>query len=252
MACRAVATMWATGTKRPRASRPVRPRARGFTLVEVCIAVAIMALVTGVMVPAFGGIGRAELRRAARKVGATARQTFNDAALTGRTERMVFNLGDPAAGPPLFVEATDDILSFVGDTGALEEAVDPNNEAAPIVGPFGEPLPPPPAEGETSEAGEAMHALLGVSKLGARAARASFTQLGQVSLPSGVRVADILVEGMAQPAVKGIVRLVFFANGYTQAATIHMEDGDKNMYTVRIEALTGRAIVTEGYTEGLL
>ena len=57
---------------------------------------------------------------------------------------------------------------------------------------------------------------------------------------------------MLQPVVKGIVRLIFFANGYTQAAVIHIEDNDKNMFTVQVEALTGRTLITEGYLEELL
>jgi hypothetical protein len=68
-------------------------------------------------------------------------------------------------------------------------------------------------------------------------------------LPQGIRVADVLVEGMNQPVVKGVVRLIFFANGYTQAATLHLEDADKNVFTIVIEPLTGRAVVTEGFVE---
>lgn len=241
------------GRANGRRRRHLARAARGFTLVEVCIAVAIMAMVSAVMIPALGGVSRTELRRSARKVGGTIRQSFNDAALNGRTERMVFVLGEESgAAGAIMVEATDDILSFEGDTGALEVASDPNETDPPISGPFGEPIPVADATGDPSESSQAVSALLGVSKLGAKAARPTFSQLGNVTLPAGVHVSDILVEGMLQPVAKGIVRLIFFANGYTQAAVIHIEDNDKNMFTVQVEALTGRTVISEGYLEELL
>lgn len=238
---------WARLRGGPKAS------ARGFTLVEVCIAVAIMAMVSAVMIPALGGVSRTELRRSARKVGATVRQSFNDAALNGRTARMVFTLGEQNPNQAaIMVEATDEILAFEGDNGALEVASDPNETNPPLSGPFGEPISMAEDTSQATTAQQTVGALLGVSKLGARAARPTFTPLGDVSLPNGVHVSDILVEGMLQPVTKGIVRLTFFANGYTQAAVIHIEDNEKNMFTVQVEALTGRAIVTEGYLEELL
>lgn len=225
-------------------------RARGFTLVEVCIGVAIMALISAVMVPALGGTSRAELRRAAHKVGATVRQTYNDAALNGRTTRMVFNLGEAIEGPPITIESTDDILRFEGDTGALEVAADPNEADNLLTGPFGEPISiADPSAQPGTESSQTVNALLGISKLGAKAARPTFTTQGAVSLPKGVRVSDVQLEGMAQPVIKGVVRLIFFANGYTQAATLHLEDADKNVFTIVVEALTGRAVVSEGYAE---
>ncbi len=233
----------------------VRPRplarARGFTLVEVCIAVAILALVSAVMVPAMGGTSRAELRRAAHKIGGTVRQTFNDAALNGRTMRMVFNLGEVIEGPAITIEATDDILRFEGDTGALEVAADPNEADDMMTGPFGEPINvnDPAANDGATESSQTVNALLGISKLGAKAAHPTFTSLGNVTLPRGIRVSDVLLEGMTQPVLKGVVRLIFFANGYTQGATLHLDDTDKNMYTIVVEALTGRAVVSEGFVE---
>lgn len=257
---------WATGIRPARASNPVPgpsaslgpgvgPKAQaagrgaGFTLVEVCIAVALMALVSMVMVPALGGTSRAELRRAAHKIGGTVRQTFNDAALNGRTKRMVFNIGEVVQGPAIVIDSTDDILRFEGDTGALEVAADPNENDDAISGPFGEPINVADEAKDSTESSQTMHALLGISKLGKKAARPTFTAQGNVSLPQGIRVSDVTIEGMTQPVIKGVVRLVFFANGYTQAAVIHLEDTDKNMYTIKVEALTGRAIETEGYLE---
>lgn len=256
------AMMWATGTRPPRVNKFVRgpchlwgPRAhrapRGFTLVEVCISVAILALVCGIMVPSLSGSSRAELRRAAHKIAATIRQTFNDAALNGRTTRMVFNLGESVEGPPIIIESTDDILRFEGDTGALEVAADPNQPDDVLTGPFGEPIntEDPARDAAATETSQTVGALMGISKLGAKAARPTFTAQGNVTLPRGIRVSDVRLEGMMQPVVKGVVRLVFFANGYTQAATLHLEDGDKNMFTIMVEALTGRAVVTEGFVE---
>jgi prepilin-type N-terminal cleavage/methylation domain-containing protein len=234
-------------------ARRMPPRSHaGFTLVEVCIAVAIMALVSAVMVPALGGTSRAELRRAAHKIGGTVRQTFNDAALNGRTKRMVFNIGEVVQGPAIVIETTDDILRFEGDTGALEVAADPNENDDPITGPFGEPINVTDEGANGSESSQTVHALLGISKLGKKAARPTFTAQGNVSLPRGIRVSDVMVEGMTQPVIKGLVHLIFFANGYTQAAVIHLEDNDKNMYTIKVEALTGRAIESEGFGEAQL
>jgi len=233
--------------------RGARPSATGFTLVEVCITVAILAMVSIIMVPALGGTRRAELRRAAHKIAATVRQTFNDAALNGRTTRMVFNLGESPDGPAIVIESTDDILRFEGSTGALEVAADPNAVDETISGPFGEPITlDNPVDKDASESTRTVNALLGISKLGAKAAQPTFTVQSSMSLPRGIRISDVLVEGMTQPVVKGVVRLIFFANGYTQAATLHLEDSDKNAFTIVVEPLTGRAVVTEGFVEAQL
>jgi prepilin-type N-terminal cleavage/methylation domain-containing protein len=263
MVCKAGATTSSIGIRPTRPSKDVPGhhagllwergrRTAGFTLVEVCIAVAIMAMVSAVMIPALGGTSRAELRRSAHKVGGTIRQTFNEAALNGRTERMVFNLGGAEDGPPISVESTDDILTFEGDTGALEIAQDPNETDPPLSGPFGEPIPVADGAADSSESAQTVHALLGISKLGAKAARPKFSPVGTVTLRAGIHISDVMVEGMTQPVVKGVVRLVFFANGYTQAAVIHVEDDNKNIYTLQVEALTGRTIMSEGYVEGFL
>ena len=64
----------------------------GFTLVEMTITVAIIAMMTAVAIPSLSSVTRLELRKQSRKLSGVIRATYDDAALSGDTHRIVFDM----------------------------------------------------------------------------------------------------------------------------------------------------------------
>jgi hypothetical protein len=237
--------------------------------VEVCITVAILALAAGVVIPGLNSLSRAELRKAARTLATMVRATYDDAALTGETYRMVFNVGKARQAPPgkggvesppkpaIEIQASQASLMYDDKAGAFVDAAAEVESLNSLGGPPGED--PDEAEkrraaaqdkpSEPPKVSEAVGALFGINKLASRAAQAGFTPKGRVGLSDEVRVLDVWTEGMDQPVTDGEVYLMFFPHGYTQDAVIHLEDAERRVFTVRVSALTGRAQVEEGYVE---
>ena len=90
----------------------------GFTLVEVGITVAILALAAAVIIPGLHNISKAELRSTASGLAAAVRSAYDSAALSGQTYRLVFSPSLHA----LSIESTEQTLSFDSRAGAFTTA----------------------------------------------------------------------------------------------------------------------------------
>ena len=66
----------------------------GFTLIELTIVIALFGLFTLISLPLLSNFGESGLERAARRLAGVTRHLFNEAALTGKEHRLVF---DPPA-----------------------------------------------------------------------------------------------------------------------------------------------------------
>ena len=67
-------------------------KATGFTLVELAVVMALIGLFALLTIPLFGTVGTSKLDYAARRLSGTIKYLFNEAALTGREHRLVYNL----------------------------------------------------------------------------------------------------------------------------------------------------------------
>lgn len=229
------------------------PNARGFTLVEACITVAILALAAAVVVPAVGNVGLAHLRQGASQLAGTVRATYDSAALSGQSYRMVFDFSNPSVVKVQEGAAAGSSGSPFGGLTALVMGGALNDAEVKEV--------PPPAEllalfgGTLGSGGD--ETLLG-DDAGSVGAGFSPTK-HDLTLPRGIKVADVWIEGMSKPAREGVVYLEFFPSGYTRNAIIHLTDKDEEKdpdeekseryYTVKIAALTGRTEIFGQYVE---
>lgn len=66
--------------------------AAGFTLVEVSVVVLLIGIFALLTVPRFNFSGAAQLSAAAKRLSNTSRYLLNEAALTGREHRLVYDL----------------------------------------------------------------------------------------------------------------------------------------------------------------
>lgn len=243
--------------------------ARGFSLVEVIVAVAILALVCAVMIPSLGNMGRVELRRSGRQLAGNIRRAFDESALTGQTFRMVLQLPplpgarsaadfDKTEPPPaIAIEAAEGAMLFSGRDGALQLADDASDAVDTSLSSFDnyfegsgvDTLAPPAAAGAQSASQETMRAMLGINTLAQKANRPTFKLQGTVELPRGVYVRDVWIDGMHEPEEHGSATLIFFPAGYTQHAVVHLADTDNNAVSIEVEAITGKSTVTDGYLD---
>ncbi|MBW6512311.1 MAG: prepilin-type N-terminal cleavage/methylation domain-containing protein [Desulfuromonadaceae bacterium] len=67
---------------------------RGFTLIELTIVIALLGLFALVALPLLGNFGESGLKRSARQLAGVTRHLFNEAALTGKEHRLVFDPGN--------------------------------------------------------------------------------------------------------------------------------------------------------------
>ncbi|HKL27591.1 MAG TPA: prepilin-type N-terminal cleavage/methylation domain-containing protein [Desulfuromonadales bacterium] len=76
---------------RPHSGRVEHP-ARGFTLVELIVVVALISLFMALTIPMFGNIGTSSLDSSARRLSGTIKYLFNEAALSGLEYRLLYDL----------------------------------------------------------------------------------------------------------------------------------------------------------------
>ncbi|MBI3179035.1 MAG: type II secretion system protein [Deltaproteobacteria bacterium] len=223
---------------------------RGFTLIEVIITLAILSLAVGVVVANWGA-GSADLRGATGKLASTIRGAYDQAALSGRTYRLVLPVGKSTVR----IEATDALLAFDDEGNALVRGA----QSAPPAAGFGlETLLGGAALAERDEEGagekeegtpSALTALFNLATGAQAEAGAGFSAASKDLDLGDVQVLDVWQSGMSEPAAEGDIYLYFFPNGYTQDTIIHLVDEDQVSFSIKVDALTGKTTVYDHYLE---
>lgn len=191
---------------------PPRNRAAGFTLLEVIVVVALIALLTVFTLPQISSVFKASLRTAAREVASTSKEAYNAAVMTGRVHRMVFDLNKHE----YWVESgPTDLMLDTEESKALEERrrkfgkdddEKPNN-------PFS------------------------LDKTITRK---------KVSLPRGVEFVDIETEKDKAPQTEGLAYTHYFPHGLSEQTLIHLQDTSNHRITLHVAPLLGRTRMIEG------
>ncbi len=223
-------------------------RQRGFTLIEVIIALGIIVMLTSITLPALNNVTRAELRKTSRMTMGLVRSTYDSAALTVRMHRIVFDLSKNTVS----VESTEETLAIDMNSNALVSSTSElANLTDKLAFPVGEGVDLSEARGEEeSSGGTPLQGLLGMGGLMGEGGRDSFQPTEErFEIPEGVKIMDVWTQHMGQPQSEGKVSLYFFPNGYTQDAMIHFESEGGQAYSVKVSALTGKTKVFAKYEE---
>jgi len=225
----------------------------GFTLVEMTITVAIIAMMTAVAIPSLSSVTRLELRKQSRKLSGIIRATYDDAALTGEMHRIVFDMANNVVkvqrsanrfqlepGSNALIEASQTETSF---TAGLEEML-MGAEAESSFSSDDEEGP------DTGESLSALGSLFNINSLQREEGETSFEDTGSgLELGDNVSIMDVWTEGADKPVAEGSVSLVFFPHGFTQDALVHLQDEAGQVFTIKVWSLTGRAQVFNEYVE---
>jgi prepilin-type N-terminal cleavage/methylation domain-containing protein len=174
----------------------------GFSLLEILVVIGLMALMTGVFLPAFSDAFRTKGESVARKLSLTLGQARDRAMLTDKLIRLK--------------------VDFEKQTLSLEEA--PSGYLVPK-----EP-DHTPSEREKEEA----------EKKTKDTFRPSTDLMDKpLELPDGLKVIQVKNPRYKKPITEGITYVYFFNNGSTDGATIYFETDQKVHQAIFLHPITG-------------
>jgi general secretion pathway protein H len=217
---------------------------RGFTLVEVTIAVAIIALVAAISIPMISSLSRADLRTAAGKTTGLIRSTYDSAALSGGTTRLIVNLDKGTIMP--------EAMGKIAPVGIGEEQPDGEDNTS------GKGLSKQKQKEKEKEEEEAepktdkQLALESLSQLAGtlgfgpprEEGNTGFAAAGDgYTLPDDVRITGFWAQHLKEEQRNGKGYLYFFALGYTEHAILFLTDDSGHTFSLEISALTGRCVI---------
>jgi prepilin-type N-terminal cleavage/methylation domain-containing protein len=228
-------------------SRAAVQDARGFTLIEVMIAMALVALMVTGAVMGLRSLGNSDLRATATRMSGAIRYLFDRASTTGRVHRLVL---DFETGK-YWAEVTNDAFIMAGGKETEETR---KREAEKIA-----------KEEELKREAAEKEAFFGASQIPSRyipkpfiPKRAKFDAFREmavkpITLKSNVRFADIYTPRLQTPLAEGQGYLYFFPMGMTEAGVIHLSDKKgSTYYTLIVHPLTGRVTVKNSFVEANL
>lgn len=200
---------------------------RGFTLIELMVVIAVVAVMAAAVVPAVNSVTGANARAAAGELAGGLRWLFDTAALRHETCRMALDLdrgrwwpectsgeGRGRRGPVLSKEGT-----IAEEDDSLADRFPDERDA------------------------EARRLLAG-ARFGEFRDRLAKRQ----SLPGSAAFTEVWTQHQREPLSKGMAYVYFFPQGQAEAARIPVSDGSF-VYTVMLQPLTGRARVVSGKPE---
>jgi len=242
---------------------------RGFTLVELMIALAVAATLFAALILGLGALTGARARQAMGELGAAARSLYDTAALTGNTCRLVLLLprddssefsyrAECASGP---VTTSMDRDQEIRD--ATKAAVEAYRKGSRASSRSAVPAPDPRAagsgygsyggygsSGSSGSSGSTLLDLLDAEKARvekAAAYSAFSTPEIQPRKMTGVRV-SVWTSHQKAKIENGLAYLYFFPQGYTERAQVTVRQG-KNVWTLLVSPLTGRTSIVDGEPE---
>jgi general secretion pathway protein H len=200
---------------------------RGYTLIELIIVVAVIAMLAAAVLPALDAVTGANTRTAAGELAGGMRYLFETAALRHQTCRLAIDLDASS----WWAECTKDhfTLSREKDSAARRQDGEADEELADRF----------PDERNADR----RHLL-------ARARFGQFTDrlARKRSLPGAVHFEKVWSEHQVEPFEKGMAYVYYFPQGRAEEARIPVRDGD-TVYTVLQRPFTGRPRVVTGIPE---
>lgn len=205
------------------------PHGRGFTLLEVGIAIFLLALFLGVVAPGFGALSGAEMKKTTGQLAGLMRDTYSRAALSGRSFRVVLDLEEQT----FHVEESEGTARLTRERQALDR------EGKAILDKLDERV-------EQAKEGSSWEDVEKVRLLSGPAFKAVDGEDGQPKkLPADVRIKSAWAEHLEKEARGGVVAVHFFPGGYAEQAIVTLtddDDGERTMSVV-LHPLTGEVEV---------
>jgi len=201
-------------------------KTRAFTLLEVGIGLALLAMLVAVAVPGFGALSGAKLQEQSRMMGGAIRDVYARTALSGKTARIVIDMDKDA----YWLEEAPSVARL------HHEKLGVDRDGKSKLDPIHERLEGIEAE-TTDDKERAQLELL---------APVAWTKVegdyGEpIQLQGDVRFQGVWIEHLDEKSTGGQVALYFFPGGFTEEAHITLtddEDGERTL-TLVVSSLTG-------------
>jgi general secretion pathway protein H len=196
---------------------------RGFTLIEVILVVAIIAVVVTGATFGLGAVTRTRLRSASFRVMSAARFAYSRAITQGTTTRLYFDfekdtMAVEESATPVTLARGDDLDAQTGD------AIDPWDVArSRLEKPLDPPAPRSPFQPITNADGKEQK-------------RYTAQPLGD-----GISVHALITPHEIDKRTEGEGSVYFFPGGVAEQAVIQLSDSSETVYSIEIHSLTGNA-----------
>lgn len=184
----------------------------GFTLVELLIVVALIALIGTMAVPGISNTFKISLQTATREIASTIKETYNASMMTKRVYRIVYDLKEQAYwvefGPASLALDTEESLKHEERMNRFKK--------------------------EKKEEGPSFQMATNITR-------------SKKSLPRGVTFKDIKTEQAKELATEGTVYTHFFPHGMIEQTVVHLQDNSQHQSTLWVQPLVGRTRVIDRY-----
>lgn len=220
-----------------------RRKPRGLTLIELTVALGIIVVLFAAVVFGVGALTGAKAKESAAELAGTIRALYDDAALSGRTCRLVFELpqerdedgavtwrAECAKSGVTAGAKRDDELRAANDVDKRRSKVDDDDER---FRPLTDDSQPTVQELQAREQKRVEDA--------AKFSSFSTDDVVQKQLPSNVTI-EVWTAKQRQPVKHGTAYLYFFPQGYTERAQVWVRQGS-NTWTLTISPLTGKTVI---------
>ena len=203
----------------------------GLTLIEIMVAIFLVAVFMAVAVPAFKAATDADLRRTAMRISGASRAAYGEAAVKNVTLRLAYDLDAGAywieAYPGTFqISARERDLDDVRDEEKRRaEDEERERELAERYGKGGEESTMAPTQ---------------------KFVPVQFGFVEPERLPEGLRITGVRTPQFKQVVRDGKAYTHFFPNGWAERTLVYLEDDGGSKMTLETEPLSGRVIVHDG------
>ena len=202
-------------------------RARGMTLIEIGIAMAIAAGLLAMAIPAISNVTRVQLRQKSGQLGSGVRSLYGATALAGHSCRLVLDLDKQAYWSECAEGAVR--LDRAGEQSAGGSRRDSREE---------EVL----ASIRASSGNEEDQVKL---ELAQKSAFKPTNDVPKTTLGASVRFQDVWVQHQPEKYTAGKAYLYFWPSGLTEVASIHVKQGD-DVNSLIVAPLSGRVRIVSG------
>ncbi len=205
---------------------------RGLTLIEISVAILLVAVLIAVAVPAFRAATDADLHAAAIRIAAGNRACFGEASVKNVTLRMAYDLGagtywvEGVPGTFQVIQKERDREEVLEEEKKKEEEEQRKRELAERYG-----------TGEMEES---------IGSPQPKFVPVQMAFLEPQRLPSGVKFAGVRTPQFRKVVKEGTVYTHFFPNGWAERTLVYLEDSGGSKVTLEMEPLTGRLVLHEG------
>lgn len=192
------------------------------TLIEVGVALCVAGLMLAVAVPALSAVTRAQLRQKTGQLAGGVRSMYGAAAIAGHSCRLVFDL-----------DANTYWSECAKGNVRLSREGEQSQNGARVASREEELLAEAQQRDGMSEEDRERAAL---------AQKSAFTpssDIPRTELGGAVRFADVWVQHQPERYSTGRAYLYFWSSGLTEAAAIHLAQGD-DVYSLIVSPLTGK------------